>query len=98
MASPNQLLNCSLAASGLNLSHSSPMPPPPVALVCPVEVCPMRIMVHCPAGTSQLSLPSVPNLLVMLMILSFGMHRSLGNWAVVLLLLTRQTSPVLLSY
>ena len=47
---PNQWSNCFFTACGLNLSHSNPRAAPPVALVCPVEVCPIRSSFHRPAG------------------------------------------------
>ena len=95
----NQLSNCFLMALRENLSHSSPRPPPPVALTCPVVVCPMRRMCQRPFGRlieNGLSRKSEESSLpVRLIIWSLGMHSlsATGKYSD-----TRHTFPDLPSY
>ena len=95
----NQLSNCFRIASRENLSHSKPRPPPPVALTCPVVVCPMRSMCQRPFGrlmVNGLSKKSDESSLpVRLITLSLGMHSlsDTGKYSD-----TRHTFPDLPSY
>ena len=52
-----QELKSFLTAAGENLSTSSPLPVPAVALVCPVEVCPIRNRRQVPLGNLFIRLP-----------------------------------------
>src|ERR1700754_4696176 len=94
----NQLLNCSSTATGLNLSHSSPFAAPPVALVCPVEVCPIRRMVQCPAGAFQTSRPLESISPERSIILRLSIHNESAICAVVVGKLTLHISPFFPSY
>ena len=75
---PNQLSNCLATAARLNLSASSPCPAPPVALVWPVAVWPIRIILHSPSG-SEADREPLRSCEVRSIISSFLTHSSAGQ-------------------
>ena len=85
----NQLSMSLLTAFAENLSHSSPLPPPAVSLVCPVEICPIFSMRYRPSGSSVSNVPSAET--SRRIILSRGVQSLPGSCSSVVSCATRHT-------